>query len=57
MGKKLNTWRNLVKSRNYDPSLSVEEIMAKQTDSRVNPEQFQNLVNRWMKPEYQVPNV
>ena len=57
MGKKLNTWRNLVKSRNYDPSLSVEEIMERQTDSRVNPEHYQNLVNRWMKPEYQVPNV
>ncbi|GJU17786.1 hypothetical protein Tco_1145752 [Tanacetum coccineum] len=53
MGKKLNTWRNLVKSRNYDPALSVEEIMERQTDSRVNPEQFQVLVNRWMKPEYQ----
>ncbi|GKD17712.1 hypothetical protein Tco_1206870 [Tanacetum coccineum] len=43
-----------VKSRNYDPALSVEEIMERQTDSRVNPEQFQVLVNHWMKPEYQV---
>ncbi|GJT63783.1 hypothetical protein Tco_1015263 [Tanacetum coccineum] len=45
-----------VKSRNYDPALSVEEIMERQTDSRVNPEQFQVLVNRWMKPEYQGQN-
>ena len=54
MEKNLNTWRNLVKSRNYDPNHSVEEIMARQTDGRVNPEKFQHLVNRWMKPEYQV---
>ncbi|GJZ15841.1 hypothetical protein Tco_0551518 [Tanacetum coccineum] len=29
MGKKLNTWRNLVKSQNYHPALSVEEIKAR----------------------------
>ncbi|GJS15591.1 transposase, Ptta/En/Spm [Tanacetum coccineum] len=27
--------------------------MARQNDSRVNPVEFQQLVNRWMKPEYQ----
>ncbi|GKD83831.1 transposase, Ptta/En/Spm, partial [Tanacetum coccineum] len=53
MGKKLNTWRNLVKSQNYDPALSVEQIMERQTDSRVNLEQFQVVVNRWMKQEYE----
>ncbi|GJX57933.1 transposase, Ptta/En/Spm [Tanacetum coccineum] len=53
MGKKLNTCRNLVKSQNYDPALSVEQIMERQTDSRVNLEQFQVVVNRWMKQEYE----
>ena len=44
------------KARAYDPSLTVDEIVAQQVakDSRVNPEQFKKLVERWFSSDYQV---
>ncbi|KAK9062426.1 hypothetical protein SSX86_019612 [Deinandra increscens subsp. villosa] len=55
MGKKWRTWKGLLKSRGYDPSLTIEEIVAQQTnkDERVNPTQFKELVTRWFTPEFQ----
>ncbi|KAK9050291.1 hypothetical protein SSX86_030739 [Deinandra increscens subsp. villosa] len=55
MGKKWRTWKGLLKSRGYDPSLTIDEIVAKQTnnDNRVNPTQFKELVARWFTPEFQ----
>ncbi|KAK9072461.1 hypothetical protein SSX86_008895 [Deinandra increscens subsp. villosa] len=55
MGKKWRTWKGLLKSRGYDPSLTIDEIVAKQTnnDDRVNPTQFKELVARWFTPEFQ----
>ena len=57
MGKKWRHWKGLLKERAYDPSLTVDEIVAQQVakDSRVNPEQFKKLVERWFSSDYQVP--
>lgn len=56
MGKKWKTWKCSLKARGYDPSLSIDEIVERETekDKRVNPEQFKELVGRWFTPEYQV---
>ncbi|KAD3639924.1 hypothetical protein E3N88_29147 [Mikania micrantha] len=56
MGKKWRTWKGVLKSRGYDPSLTIDEIVAQQinNDDRVNPTQFKELVKRWFTPEFQV---
>ncbi|KAD4888058.1 hypothetical protein E3N88_20131 [Mikania micrantha] len=55
MGKKWRTWKGNLKSRGYDPSLTIDEIVTQQTsnDDRVNPAQFKELVKRWFTPEFQ----
>nr|KAJ0222291.1 hypothetical protein LSAT_V11C200100170 [Lactuca sativa] len=49
-------WKGSLKARAYDPSLTVDEIVAKEikNDSRVNPEKFKELVTRWFTPEYKM---
>ena len=56
MGKKWRTWKGSLKARAYDPSLTIDEIVAQQTknDDRVNPTQFKKLVTQWFDPEFQV---
>ncbi|KAI3813416.1 hypothetical protein L1987_18138 [Smallanthus sonchifolius] len=55
MGKKWRTWKSSLKAHIYDPSLTIDEIVAQQTnnDNRVNPTQFKELVTRWFTPEFQ----
>ncbi|KAL8251457.1 hypothetical protein R6Q59_035150 [Mikania micrantha] len=55
MGKKWRTWKGVLKSRGYDPSLTIDEIVTQQIndDDRVNPTQFKELVKRWFTPEFQ----
>ncbi|KAL8240452.1 hypothetical protein R6Q59_013807 [Mikania micrantha] len=55
MGKKWRTWKGSLKSRGYDPSLTIDEIVTQQTnnDDRVNPSQFKELVKRWFTSEFQ----
>ncbi|KAL8257463.1 hypothetical protein R6Q59_029504 [Mikania micrantha] len=45
MGKTWRTWKGVLKSRGYDPSLTIDEIVAQQinNDDRVNPIQFKEL--------------
>ncbi|KAL8225915.1 hypothetical protein R6Q57_018472 [Mikania cordata] len=52
---KWRTWKGILKSRGYDPSLTIDEIVTQQTnnDDRVNPSQFKELVKRWFTPEFQ----
>ncbi|KAF5768119.1 putative transposase, Ptta/En/Spm, plant [Helianthus annuus] len=54
-GEKWRTWKGLLKSRGYDPSLTSDEIVTQQTnnDDRVNPTQFKELVTRWFTPKFQ----
>lgn len=56
MGKKWRTWKGSLKTRAYDPSLSIDEIVTQQTkkDNRVNPTQFKELVTCWFTSEFQV---
>jgi hypothetical protein len=56
MGRKWKAWKGSLKARSYDPSLTVNEIVAKQVknDNRVNPTQFKELVTRWFTPKVQV---
>lgn len=56
MSKKWRTWKGSLKLQAFDPSLSIDDIVAKQTekDKRVNPTQFKELVTHWFTPEYQV---
>ncbi|KAL8199596.1 hypothetical protein R6Q57_013164 [Mikania cordata] len=55
MGKKWRTWKGILKSCGYDPSLTIDEIVTQQTnnDDRVNPSQFKELVKRWFTLEFQ----
>ena len=56
MGKKWKTWKGSLKERAYDPSLTIDDIVARQTksDDRVNPTQFKELVTHWFDPKFQV---
>ena len=56
MGKKWRTWKGSLKARAYDSSLTIDQIVAQQTekDNRVNPTQFKKLVTHWFTLEYQV---
>ncbi|KAK1406610.1 hypothetical protein QVD17_42071 [Tagetes erecta] len=55
MGKKWRAWKGSLKTRLYDPSLSVDEIIAIKTnsDNRVNPTQFKELATRWATSDFQ----
>ncbi|KAJ9546594.1 hypothetical protein OSB04_019137 [Centaurea solstitialis] len=48
----------LVKARANDLSLTIDEIVARQTksDDRVNPTQFKELVTHWFDPKFQAIN-
>ena len=56
MGKKWRTWKGSLKTRGYDPGLTIDEIVAQQTknDNRVNSTQFQKLVTSRFTSEFQV---
>ncbi|KAI3783833.1 hypothetical protein L1987_42921 [Smallanthus sonchifolius] len=55
MVKKWRTWKSSLKARGYDPSLTIDEIVAQQTnnDNRVNLTQFKELVTHWFTTEFQ----
>ncbi|CAI9285688.1 unnamed protein product [Lactuca saligna] len=55
MGKKWRTWKGSLKARAYDSSLTIDQIVAQQTekDNRVNPTQFKKLVTHWFTLECQ----
>ncbi|MFS7986108.1 putative transposase, Ptta/En/Spm, plant [Helianthus anomalus] len=55
IGKKWREWKGSLKACAYDPSLTVDEIVAQQVknDDRVNPTQFKELVTRWFTPDFQ----
>ncbi|GJR74327.1 hypothetical protein Tco_0086692 [Tanacetum coccineum] len=54
MGNKLKSWRYELKKKYYDPSLTIEEILAAQNDERVDKEEFRDLVTRWFDKKTQV---
>ncbi|MFS7994639.1 putative transposase, Ptta/En/Spm, plant [Helianthus anomalus] len=58
-GEKWRTWKGVLKSRGYDPSLTIDEIVTQQTnnDDRVNPTQFKELVTRWFTPKFQMKEI
>ncbi|KAL8245820.1 hypothetical protein R6Q59_007036 [Mikania micrantha] len=53
-GEKWRTWKVVLKSRGYDPSLTIDEIVAQQinNDDTVNPTQFKELVKCWFTPDF-----
>ncbi|KAL8214416.1 hypothetical protein R6Q57_003865 [Mikania cordata] len=55
-GKKWRAWKGSLKARLYDPSLTVDEIVAQQvkTDNRVSQTHFEELANCWFTPKFQV---
>ncbi|KAI7745248.1 hypothetical protein M8C21_015122, partial [Ambrosia artemisiifolia] len=55
MGTKWRSWKGSLKETCYDPSLTVDEIVAQhvKNDDRLNPTQFKELVTRWFTPEFQ----
>ncbi|CAH9138633.1 unnamed protein product [Cuscuta epithymum] len=53
MGSKWKSWKNTLKERNYDPALTVDEMVTNETDKRVNKSQFKELVKTWVDPEFQ----
>nr|KAJ0209061.1 hypothetical protein LSAT_V11C400207000 [Lactuca sativa] len=56
IGKKWRNWKGSLKARAYDSSLTIDQIVAQQTekDNRVNSTQFKKLITLWLTPEYQV---
>ncbi|KAF5762167.1 putative transposase, Ptta/En/Spm, plant [Helianthus annuus] len=54
-GEKWRTWKGLLKSRGYDPSLTSDKIVTQHTnnDDRVNPTQFKELVTHWFTLKFQ----
>ncbi|KAD3336078.1 hypothetical protein E3N88_31597 [Mikania micrantha] len=55
MRKKWRAWKGSLKARLYDPSLTVDEIVAQQVkhDNRVSQTQFKELATRWVTPKFQ----
>ncbi|KAK9048995.1 hypothetical protein SSX86_032038 [Deinandra increscens subsp. villosa] len=55
MGRKWRAWKGYLKELAYDPSLTIDEIVAKEInkDSRVHETQFKELVTRWFTPKFQ----
>ncbi|KAL8211122.1 hypothetical protein R6Q57_005559 [Mikania cordata] len=53
MGKKWRAWKGSLKARLYDPSLTVDEIVAQvKNDNRVSQTQFKELATRWFTPKF-----
>ncbi|CAH9075027.1 unnamed protein product [Cuscuta europaea] len=53
MGSKWKSWKNTLRSKNYDPALTIDEMVQNEKDMRVNKSQFTELVKTWMNPEFQ----
>ncbi|PWA80145.1 Transposase, Ptta/En/Spm [Artemisia annua] len=53
IGRKWKTWKYELKKRSFDSSLTVDEIVATQTDSRVEKQDFMKLVARWFCEDVQ----
>ncbi|GJS98091.1 cytochrome c biogenesis protein CCS1, chloroplastic [Tanacetum coccineum] len=54
MSTKWKTWKHELKKSSYDSSLTVDEIVALQTDDRVDIGQFRTLVTSWFTEKKQV---
>nr|GEY31219.1 hypothetical protein [Tanacetum cinerariifolium] len=54
IGRKWKTWKYELKKRQFDSSLTVDEIVAAQTDTRVKKEDFKNLVTHWFCEDAQI---
>nr|GEX83293.1 hypothetical protein [Tanacetum cinerariifolium] len=53
---KWKSWKCELKKSSYDLSLTIDEIIASQTDKRVDTSQFKNLVTRWFTEDKHVIN-
>ncbi|KAJ9556529.1 hypothetical protein OSB04_011143 [Centaurea solstitialis] len=53
MGLKWKSWKYELKTKSFDPSLTVDEIVATVTDSQVDKLQFKKLVTSWFSEESQ----
>ncbi|GKB20686.1 hypothetical protein Tco_0854609, partial [Tanacetum coccineum] len=47
IGRKWKTWKYVLKKRLSNSSLTVDEIVATQTDTRVEKEDFKKLITHW----------
>ena len=54
IGRKWKTWKYELKKCLFDSSLTIDEIIATQTDSRVEKQDFRKLVARWLCEDVQV---
>lgn len=54
MSTKWRCWKYELKQRSYDPTMTVDEIVASQTDGRVETGQFKKLVESWFTEDKQV---
>lgn len=54
INRKWKTWKYELKKRSFDSSLTIDQIVAAQTDSRVDKEDFRKLVTHWFCEETQV---
>ncbi|GKC83474.1 hypothetical protein Tco_1139191, partial [Tanacetum coccineum] len=53
IGRKWKTWKYELKKRQFDSSLTIDEIVAAQTDTRVEKEDFKNLMTHWFYEDAQ----
>nr|GEW14826.1 hypothetical protein [Tanacetum cinerariifolium] len=53
---KWKSWKCELKKSSYDPSLTIDEIIASQTDKRVDTSQFKNLVTSWFTEDKHLIN-
>ncbi|GJY67958.1 retrovirus-related pol polyprotein from transposon TNT 1-94 [Tanacetum coccineum] len=54
MFTKWKCWKYELKKSSYDPTMTINEIVASQTDDRVETGQFRTLVESWFTEEKQV---
>ncbi|GJR50909.1 retrovirus-related pol polyprotein from transposon TNT 1-94 [Tanacetum coccineum] len=54
MSTKWKCWKYELKKSSYDPTMTINEIVASQTDDRVETGQFRTLVESWFTEEKQV---
>ncbi|GJX91530.1 ribonuclease H-like domain-containing protein [Tanacetum coccineum] len=54
MSTKWKCWKYELKKSSYDPTMTINEIVASQTDDRVETGQFRMLVESWFTKEKQV---
>lgn len=57
MNEKWRQWKSDLKSKAYDPSKSEEEVASAVPDSRVDPNQWRELVHHWFSQEGQVSQI